>query len=61
MLNIGFGSFYEERMKQPCPDHGSAPSRQGGFIQEKKNVKTLVLSLQPPSNEFGANSESSLK
>jgi hypothetical protein len=34
---------------------------QGGFIQEKKNAKTLVLSLQTPSNEFGAKSKSPLK
>jgi hypothetical protein len=42
---------------------------QGGFIQENKNAKTLVLSLQTPSaqadasrtNEFGAKSESPLK
>jgi hypothetical protein len=34
---------------------------QGGFIQEKKNARALVLSLQTPSNEFGAKSESPLK
>jgi hypothetical protein len=34
---------------------------QGGFVQEKKNVKTYLLSYQPPSNEFGADSKSSLK
>ena len=32
-----------------------------GFVQEKKNVKTHLLSHQPPSNEFGADSKSSLK
>jgi hypothetical protein len=35
--------------------------KQGGFIQEKENVNTHLLSPQPPSNEFGANSQSSLK
>jgi hypothetical protein len=29
---------------------------QGGFIQVNKNAKTLVLSLQSPSIEIGANS-----
>ncbi len=54
----------------PSQDAGIFPSQgQGGFIQEKNNVKTLVLSLQTPSakadatrtNEFGAKSESPLK
>jgi hypothetical protein len=40
-----------------CPP--SPSTGQGGFIQEKKNAKTLVLSLQPPSIEIGANSKSS--
>jgi hypothetical protein len=44
------------RLSNPAPNSG-----QGGFRQGKENAKTLVLSLQPPSNEFGANSESPLK
>jgi hypothetical protein len=32
-----------------------------GFIRENKNATILVLSLQTPSNEFGAKSKSPLK
>jgi hypothetical protein len=51
-----------ERVSDKSPERPLTPnSGQGGFIQENKNVKTLVLSHQPPSNEFGANSKSLLK